>query len=333
MKIFQKVFHIVTSQLDSAVACIALFIALFLTIYLAMIAKQPVYAVGCALACLSCATYLLFRNRFLAISLTETNVNIGNHLFTILSIIFFILFSYVLISFYLRTDVYIRPISFFVAITIMAIIVAIQILCCHPKGFHVWFVLFEIMIIALILRWSPVFMYPGVVGVDPWTHQRITADLLAFGHIQPDALNYFKMPSYHIFTGMTSLITGLEYKYAVMCSVNLLQVICDVLFIFLLGKAVFNTKVGLMAGLLLGVANYHVQFGYWTIPNTMGLTIVLIMVYMLFKIRADFHLRGTSLWIVLALTLILTHSVCAMCMCILLFAFLGRIYGIFQIIS
>ena len=285
-----KLYNIVSNNVDIITATAALFLSLILTIYIIIYAKQPIFAVGCAVTFLCCAAYILQKKRLLAFS--ETQPGLRTRLYLILNILFFILLAGLVLSFYLRPDPYIRPLIFFILVAIMVAIVAAEIIACQLKGSRIYLVLLEIIIIGIIVRWTPVLMYPGVIGVDPWGHQLLTDALLTLGYMPDFAMKYATMPIYHLLVGATSLITNLEYKYATMFSVNLLQVVSDILFIFLMGKAMFNYRVGLLAGLLLTVASYHVQKGYWTIPNTLGVTIILVVLYLLLNLRSKIRLPG-----------------------------------------
>jgi len=147
-----------------------------------------------------------------------------------------------------------------------------------------------------------------------------TLKILDNGHI-PGGSGYSKLPLMYLLIGSTSLITDLGYKMATMVSISSLQVICDAFFVFLLGNFLVNTKVGLLAALLLEVANFHISFGYWAIPNTMAAILILPIIFILLKLRRDKPFIGTLVAMFLMGTLILTHTVTTMCLNILLFAF------------
>ncbi|MBA7544273.1 hypothetical protein ES705_36625 [subsurface metagenome] len=111
---------------------------------------------------------------------------------------------------------------------------AAKILFLPSKNSPIPFTLFQIILIALSLEWSVLLLFPSIVGIDPWTHQLITLDILDKGHIVGGG--YQHLPIYHVAIGITSLITGLSYKMATMLFISFLQVVCGVLFISLLGK-------------------------------------------------------------------------------------------------
>jgi len=168
--------------------------------------------------------------------------------------------------------------------------------------------------------YSQLLIFPTLIGDDPWWHQVFTQSILDSGFI-PEGYSYSKLPIMHLMIGVTSLITGLDYKMATMFSISLMQIICLLLFVFLLGRFIFNAKVGLLAALLLGVSNYFIHISYMTTANTLGVVLIPIIVYLLFKMKQDKSLIGSSLSILLMIVLILTHTIASMGMVILLFAF------------
>lgn len=306
-------------ELDKILALLFLFVSLTLTIWLATVVKQPTYTLGGILVFLACATYLIIRKRLLLAS-SSAQTEATPRLYLLLNIIFFILLSYSIISFHLRPELYVRPLSYFISTALMAAIVTVEILHLPARKSCLWFALFKITLIALSLRWSQVLIFPNVVGADPWAHQAIVNELVNTRHIV-EGQAYSKLPLMHLMSGATSLITGLNYKIATLLSITSLQVILDALFIFLLGQLIFNDKVGLLAALFLGIANHHIFIGYVGIPNTMGATLLLPLIYLLFKIKMAKPTIGVSLSLLLMAALILTHTVATMCMAIFLFVF------------
>ncbi|MFH2112158.1 MAG: hypothetical protein ABIJ47_12970 [Candidatus Bathyarchaeota archaeon] len=202
----------------------------------------------------------------------------------------------------------------------MAIIVANEILFLSSQMSHVCFTLCKIIIIGLNLEFSQMLIFPNIVGIDPWVHRWFTLTILDNGNI-PEGFLYTKLPMMHLMIGITSIVTGLGYKMAMMVSISVVQVVCDALFVFLLGKFLISAKIGLMAALLLEVATYHILFGYWIIPNTLAATLILPIIFVLFKVRRDKQFIGTLIALLLMGTLILTHALTAMCFAILLFLF------------
>jgi hypothetical protein len=235
----------------------------------------------------------------------------------LLDIAFFALFIFSLWSFAFRPEPYVRPLGYFISIAAMSAILATKILFLPSQKSQIPLSLFQIILIALSLTWSVLLLYPSIIGIDPWYHQSITLSMLDEGHIVE---TYQNLPIMQLATGTTSLITAMNYKMAAMFSISFLQVVCDVLFIFLIGRLLFNAKIGMLAALLVGVANWHVFFGYWAIPNTLGATFVVIILYLLLKFHKEKATILIPVFVLLMVALLLTHSITALWLSILLFA-------------
>lgn len=272
--------------------------------------------------CFIVCTGYLFIRRFFHPSLIPSldELRCSNRFYLTLNILFFLLFSYSIIIIYLRSDPYIRPLEYFISISLMAVIVANEILFLSPQKSYIYFNLCKIIIIGLSLVYSQVLIFPNLLQIDPWKFQWFTIRILDNGYI-PEGFAYSKLPLMHLMIGITSLVTDLGYKMATMFSISSLQVISDAIFIFLLGRFLISTKVGLLAALLLEISNFHIFFSCFAVPNTMAATLILPIIFILLKLRRDTPFIGTLIVIFLMGTLILTHTITALCLAILLFIF------------
>lgn len=308
-------------ELDKTIALIGVIFSLILTIWIKLVIGHPIYIMIGILCFIICTGYLIIKRFFHQSSIPSLDeLRCSTQFYIMLNIIFFLLLSYSIISIYLRSDTYIRPIGYFISTALMAVIVANEILFLSSQKLHIYFAISKIIIIGLSLVCSQILIFPSILGIDSWWHQWFTLKILANEHI-PDGLLYSKLPLMHLMIGMTSLVTDLSYKMATMISISFLQVICDALFVFLLGKFLISTKVGLLAALLLEISNYHLAFGYFAIPNTMAAILILPIIFILLKLRIDMPFISNLLALFIMGTLILTHTVTAMCLAILLFAF------------
>ena len=308
-------------ELDKTIALLGLVLSLVLTIWVTSAIGRPIYIIMGGLSFLAFAAYLIIRKSLSFSILSSLALTEGSsRLHLTLNVIFFVLFAYSILCFQLRPDLYTRPLGYFIAVALMAGVEAVDILFLPPRGWCSHLALFKIVLIGLSLAFSQLLIYPSVIGIDPWAHQMFTLNILNIGHI-PEGYGYSALPFMHLLAGSTSLITGLNYKMATMLSVSLPQVLCNVLVAFLIGNFLFNKKVGLLGGLLLGVANWQVSMGFWAVPNTMAAVFIPIIIYLLFKVRQEKPHIGVFLAAVFMGALILTHTVTAACLAIVLFAF------------
>jgi hypothetical protein len=202
----------------------------------------------------------------------------------------------------------------------MTSIEALDIIFLPRNGVSIYFALFKIGLIGISLEVTQMLLYPSVVGIDPWVHQMFTLNMLSLGRI-PEGYGYSSLPFMHLLVGSTSIITGLDYRLSTILSISIPQVFCNILLTYLLGNFLLNKKIGLFGGLLLAVANWHVTMGFWAIPNTIAAVYIPIITYLLLKVRVERLRMGTLLMAFFMGSLILTHTVSAACLAILLFAF------------
>jgi hypothetical protein len=304
-------------NLDVALAALGCILTLPATLYLQIVVRSPVYSAVAVIAFLACLSYLLLRRRAPASALAQAEA--PPRMYLSLDILFFCLLTYSIAAYHLRPELYTRPLGYFIALAAMVAILAVEILFLPPRKSATYFALFKIIIISLSLVWSQLLLYPSIVGVDPWAHQVFTLKILDTGHI-PSGYLYSNLPAMHLLIGGTSLITGLDYKMAAMFSVSLVQVVCIILFIFLLGKFIHSAKAGLLAALSLGTATYFIRFSYWTIPNTMGVIFIPIIIYLLFKLKRERPRASICLAALFTVVLILTHTIATVMLVVILFS-------------
>lgn len=314
-----KVLTFNRNNLDSILALIGAILAIALIAYLQIRTGNPAYTITAVLTFIACVAYLVLKWRRRLFNIPSIlNFEAKPSILLLADIAFFAIFIYSLWSFMLRPEPYVRPLEYFISIAAMSAILAAKILFLPSQNSRTPLTLFQIILIALSLEWSVLLLFPDIVGIDPFYHQLVTLDMLNKLHL---GAGYQNLPAMHLIIGSISLITGLSYKMATMFSISTLQVVCDILFIFLIGRLLFNDKAGLLAALLVGIANWHIFFSYWTIPNTLGATLVIIILYLVLKLHKDRTNVMIPLSGLLMVTVLLTHAMATLWLAILLFAF------------
>jgi hypothetical protein len=197
----------------------------------------------------------------------------------------------------------------------MAGLIACQIVFSREQYKSV--ILSQIIILGASIPWSQLLLYPTVIGVDPWYHQNVTLKIIEFATI-PDG-GYSHLPLFHLIIAINSLFLDLNYKIAAMFSVSIAQIVCNVLFIYLLG--IFTTKnnrVGLFSALMVILADHHIYMSYWSIPNGFAAVIIPIVLYLILKKKSKARIERIFIILLLLLALIFAHSITSICMSILL---------------
>ncbi len=303
-------------NLDRTLAILGLALAIILIIA-SFIAENPMYTIVGIILLFACIAYLYIgRNKELP-GISELPRT--HSLYLLLNVFFFSALLFSILSLYLRPDPYVRPLSYFISIVMMAGILTVEILSLSRSKTYTYFVLAKIMLIPLSLVLSQLLLFPTLIGDDPWWHQWFTQSILDSGFI-PEGTIYSRLPIMHLLNAATSLVTGLDYKMAAMFSLTSVPIICLLLFIFLLGRFIFNAKVGLLAVLLVGVSDIFIGMSSQIKPNTFAIFIIPAILYLLFKLKTTRPLVAISLSILLMMTVILTHTVVSMWIAILLFA-------------
>lgn len=307
--------HFDLNNIDKAIAMGGAIFLCLIAIY-SIFQTSLIYLIMSLFGLGACILWLFMRNKKHYLSyLVSINESNNQNLFYYLFLIYVLLFAISIVIILTRQDVYVRPLSYFVIISLMVSIVGLEIIFSTKR--HQVYILFQIILIGVSLYLTQVLLFPGVVGVDPWFHQMFSLKTINEGYI-PDGYSYSKLPIFHVLVSITAIITNLSYKYSSISSIGSLQLIVNITVVFLFGKYLFNEKVGLLSGLLLTTATYHVFMGSRPIPNTIACVIILLVLYILIVLRKRSPIKYSFLLIILMLVLIMTHPVASMGMAIIL---------------
>lgn len=311
-------------ELDKTLAIAGVILSLILIAYLGGESGRVVYLLTGVLVLISCLLWLAIRGSHTF----EFHPPESQNLTLLCAICFFGLYTLSVLSVYLRPELYERPLLYFILTVLMAGVLACEIFTSSRK--HASLILSQILLLGVSIAWSQLLIFPSLLGTDPWYHSALT-DRIIGESVIPEGYAYSYLPLFHLMVGATSLIGGLPYKLASMVSVSLGQIICNAVFIFLIGTYLFkNHRIGLLAALLVIVANHHIIMSYWSIPNAFAAVFIPIIGYLLLS-RAKSNQHGINslfmhiIMILMMVAIILTHSIAAMCVALLLFVAWGSL--------
>lgn len=307
-------------DLDKTLAVAGVTFSIILIVYLSREIGRVVYMLTGVLALISCLLWLAIRKSHTF----EFHLPESRTLTKICVICFFGLYTLSVLSVYLRPELYVRPLSYFILTALMAGVIACEIFTSGRR--HAPLILIQVLLLGVSIAWSQLLIFPSLLGVDPWYHSALTNRIVSEGFI-PEGDSYSKLPLFHLIIAATSILADLPYKFATMASVSLGQIVCNGVFVFLIADRLFkNHRVGLLAALMVAIANHHIYMSYWSIPNAFAAAFIPIALYLLFfRFRDRSRSSSVILWVVVLATIILTHTIAAMCMAILLFVAWGAL--------
>lgn len=304
---------ILQRDLDKILAIAGVILSLILIIYMGRDTDRVVYLLPGALTLVSCLLWLVIRKKHPL----EFHLPDSGTLTYFWATAFFALYTLSVLSIYLRPNLYARPLQYFILTALMGGIIACQIFTSSRR--HVGLILTQVLLMGMSIAWSQTLIFPSLLGVDPYYHFAFTNKILDTGTI-PDGSAYSNLPFFHMMIAIASLVADLPYKFAALVSVSFVQLLSNALFVFLIANRLFmNHRVGILAALMVIIANYHIFMSYWSIPNAFAGIFIPIAFYMLFfGLRKSSRFSSILLIVLILSPIILTHTLTAMCMAIIL---------------
>ncbi len=288
-----------SKEADRLLAGGGLVLAAFLTFLLWAGGYNPAYFVAVGFLAVACVAYLALRDRMPTDAKTTTKPRWW------LDIAFGVVFGASVLVYLFRPEEYVRPLAYFVLLAVAAGILAAKAWRLPPGRTQTVITLAEIVAVGLSAVWSVSFLYPTLIGLDPWNHMEKTLVVLG------GDVHWRQLPFMYLITAGVMKVTGAGYREAVMAVMPPLLVVGNATFIYLIGKMVWNRRAGLLAALVVSVAGWVVFFSFWTIPNALGLTLSLAVAWIVLR----WLMVGMRWWAfagsvtVLMTILIFTHAI------------------------
>jgi hypothetical protein len=219
--------------------------------------------------------------------------------------IFYIFFAFSLLIVIFRPDDYEKPFFYHF---ILALLGSIIVYKSFFKRLNVYMTLFQIILIGISLQVTSSNIYPTVIGIDPHWHNMFSDFIISENSIKPNT-PYSFLPSFHLIISFTRRMLNIGYKDASLVSISFLQIILNVLLIYIIGKLFTNKRLSISSSLLLIIANNHIAMSIVVIPNSIAASIVLILIYFIFYHRSKYRNLMILVFIVL---LVITHTITAL---------------------
>lgn len=309
---FSSIMH----KVDFHLAVLILFSSLVLLFLSVIFITQIVFfEVAIAAVCAS-ALYLLVRNRF---NIFPTLcLNFSSRIIKILNVSFFL--GIIFINYTFHTNLY-RPSIYYILVTLCSALIVLDILYGKNK-YYVFWTLFKILIITFTLRAGLFYEYPGFYGVDPWSHIFHVQLYKEIGYINSGLVELLQSnypPIFHIEILTSVLLTDLNLKHSFFFSAGFAYC-TTVFFIFLYVKKIAGVEVGLLSSLFIAINQFHVAWGAWLIPTSIGVLMFSILLYLIHsKVN---KIEYGILIILISITLVYMHTLSPLVISIAIFVYL-----------
>jgi len=256
---------------------------------------------------IACVGYLLLRNRIRTSGALPLKLSGRQN--QLLNIAFWCLFT-ASICLYQTQQLYHRPLAYFILISLLAGIIAVEILCFEKgKGrSQVYLILLQIFLLSLSIRAGIFYEFPSLSGADSFFHASQVQYIVDTGVIPPleHSRHYAAYPVFHTVVAVTEILTSLSLKSALFLSTSLYAIISTV-FVYFVGQKAAGPKVGLMAVLLVNVfTNFILEGTINIIPATLVTGWFMLMLYLMMSDRAK--LQDRVILILLTVMIVITHQ-------------------------
>lgn len=211
-----------------------------------------------------------------------------------------------IISIIILVAVPIRPLAYFVIVSIYAGVILLQVLCQRPK----WtdnLVILQIVMLSLNLIWGVTLKYPLYFGdTDLLIHMNLIDTILKTGYVDPLNSDYLRYPLYHIFTAMGVEITGASLRSVVFIIMGLAwQAV--IVFSFLIFRKLSNSsKFAAIACLFFALSSQIIFYGSYSIARSLAFLFLLAWLYLVFD-KAQKDTRYLFLSLIILAAMIATH--------------------------
>lgn len=171
-------------------------------------------------------------------------------------------------------------------------------------------VLAQILVTAVVIRLSALYVTPGFVGVDIWTHATVFVDGIAStGSLAPlSGDKYVMAPVYHVVAAVGSVLLG-GARNGIYLTLGLL-VPLSALFIYATGRMLLPARWALLATGFYAFSDQFIRWGLHVIPTSLGLVFFIAAVYAMTRLLSE-DAEGWAVGLLFAVTVavIFTHQV------------------------
>jgi hypothetical protein len=227
------------------------------------------------------------------------------------------------LAFSLHAFLYQRPPEYFILACSFSALIGLEIYMLPQKTWFAPAILLQIILLTASLRWGVVFEYNSLVGGDIY-HSLLTSYITENGHIIPDTYLissaadwvsksvriYHDFPLMHIMVSEYTLVTSIaSYKDTLTMTIGFLEIVA-LLFVFLMSRKMFaDQRIALLGTLLLAVSHPYIFWGIEVIPQSFGVGLFIILVYLILKAQREKSRPASVLFMLVLASMMFAHTV------------------------
>ena len=266
--------------------------------------------------------YLFLRNKFKTSTIAFRQFTRQEKF--IINILFFSIFFITLLIWWMQ--LYHRPLIYFVLISILTALIAIEILY-FKEGDSVWPILLQIFLLSVNIRAGIFYNFPSIMGYDAYWHMMIAESITNTGFVAPIEISnkYFYYPIFHIFVSISQTFIDLNIKDAAFYSIGITSIVATIFVYIICMKIQTGVRVALLATLLVNITNFIIVRGITNVtPGSFVLCYLLVIIYLLFTEYKS--IIANVLIIFMTCLMVITHQLSTFVALIILFSVLCSKY-------
>jgi hypothetical protein len=238
-------------------------------------------------------------------------------IFLITSTLFFIFFGLSLLA--LTRGFYTKTVLYYICISLCAGAIASEILYINNRK-HGTLNLFKSFLLIFNITLSNQVLYPyGISLPDMGFHFPIVTGIISDGYIPHTAYEYF--PCHHILAVANILVCNSNSKMTYLYLGGF--VIClGLFFVFMIGNKFVNLQFGLFAALFYVFLDYLIMYGAHPEHQAFNYFLSIILFSVILYIHNIKRPEYVIIYIILLVSMVFTHHMCAMISLILLLSFI-----------
>lgn len=269
-------------SIDRLFALVGVLLGLFITGLNLLYSNKYLITLGPLITAAS-FFYIVFQDKLLKEN-TSTGIHISARHQKIINILYWICTLAIIIMIYWQQGLYIRPLFFFIIVSIDVSTIGLQITFSKYKNnFEISKIIFKILLLSLLLKASAFFISPYPIGIDPWSHEQHIQDIIHYSQIQfrPGADPYYlSYPLMHVFAASFNIVGNLSTKESMFMIGFTLTL--STIFVFLISKKITKRPdIALLSMLLINFAEFNIQWSVQIIAMSYAISIYTILLYTL----------------------------------------------------